>query len=88
MVVCGICYGIGPNFWRNHWRGQRFERCIYCKRALGERATLQLRAEAFNVFNHPNFLVPTFTLDNANVGRVTETAGEARELQFAIKLLL
>ncbi len=54
---------------------------------LNERVQLQLRAEAFNAFNHPNFLVPAFRLDNSNVGRVTQTANEGRELQFAAKII-
>jgi outer membrane receptor protein involved in Fe transport len=47
----------------------------------------QLRAEVFNAFNHPNFQVPVFLLDRSNVGRVTSTANEGRELQLALKLL-
>jgi hypothetical protein len=54
---------------------------------LGEGVRLQLRAEAFNIFNHPNFQVPVFFLDRTDVARVTSTANEGRELQFAIKLL-
>lgn len=54
---------------------------------LGERFKLQFRAEAFNVTNHPNFQIPVFRLDLSNVGQVTQTANEGRELQFALKLL-
>ena len=48
---------------------------------------LHLRVEAFNVLNRPNFQVPVFLLDSSNVGRVTATAGDARQLQFAVRLI-
>ncbi|MCI0338552.1 MAG: TonB-dependent receptor [Acidobacteria bacterium] len=54
---------------------------------LKENIRLQFRAEAFNLFNHPNFGVPGFFLDNATVGRYTKTVSEGRELQFALKLI-
>ncbi len=54
---------------------------------LAEKTRLQFRVESFNVFNTPNYQVPIFQLDNANVGRVNITATEGREFQFAVKLL-
>lgn len=54
---------------------------------LAENTRLQFRVETFNVFNTPNYQVPVFQLDNANVGRVNITATEGREFQFAVKLL-
>jgi hypothetical protein len=54
---------------------------------LNETTRLQFRVESFNVFNTPNYQVPIFQLDNANVGRVNITATEGREFQFAVKLL-
>jgi len=47
---------------------------------------LQFRAEIFNVTNRSNFQVPVFLLDRTDVGRVTATANEGRELQFALRL--
>ena len=35
--------------------------------SLGEAATLQLRAELFNIFNHPNFGDPGTNNDQANL---------------------
>lgn len=54
---------------------------------LTERAKIQFRWEVFNVFNNPNFQVPVFQLDNANVGTYTQTANENREMQFALKFI-
>jgi hypothetical protein len=47
----------------------------------------QLRIEAFNVLNTANFQVPVFLLDRSDVGTFTSTANQAREWQFALKLL-
>jgi hypothetical protein len=71
---------IGPGF-------QNFNLSVLKNIRLKEDVRLQFRAEAFNVLNHPNFQVPVFFLDRADVGRVTSTSNEGRELQFAIKLL-
>jgi hypothetical protein len=60
-------------------------------------ATVELRAEAFNVFNHPNFGFPlaarTATVGSTSFGVITATrlptgdSGSARQLQFAAKVL-
>src|SRR5690606_38859099 len=52
---------------------------------LGSDVRLQFRAEAFNVFNHPNFGLPVADLNSPNFGRIL-TAGPPRLLQFALKL--
>jgi hypothetical protein len=61
-----------------------------------ERHSIQLRAEAFNVFNHPSFYVGNegsnatrFTVNNATFGRITQLFGgisgaATRELQFGL----
>ena len=54
---------------RNVMRGfpmSQFDLALRRQFRLGERATLQFRAEAFNIFNHPNFGDPGTTLDLAN----------------------
>ena len=65
-----------------------------------ERLRLQFRAEAFNVFNHPNFGLINTTFGNAQFGRATRTlaqslgtldglyqTGGPRSMQFAVKLV-
>lgn len=71
---------IGPSF-------QSVDLSLLKNFRLAENTRLQFRVEAFNVFNHPNFQVPVFFLDSANAGKVTQTANEGREFQFAVKLL-
>jgi len=53
----------------------------------GEQTAIQIRAEAFNVMNHPNYQLPVFLLDRSDAGRVTATANQAREWQFAIRII-
>jgi Carboxypeptidase regulatory-like domain/TonB dependent receptor len=50
---------------------------------------MQLRADSFNVFNHPNFGTPNANISNSNAGTVTSISGtpsyEQRTLEFAAK---
>ncbi len=50
---------------------------------------LQLRADSFNVFNHPNFDTPNANISNSNKGTITGISGtpsyEQRTLEFAAK---
>jgi len=39
----------------------------------------------FNLFNTVNWANPNVTLDNANAGRITNTSGDPRIMQFALK---
>lgn len=50
-----------------------------------ERNRLEFRAEAFNLTNTPSFNTPSTTIDTASGGRITSTATNPRQLQFALK---
>jgi hypothetical protein len=52
-----------------------------------ERYKLQFRADAFNVFNHPNFAFPNSNIKSPNFGVISALAGQeaARVLQFALR---
>ena len=63
---------------------------------FGERANLQIRAEFFNIFNHPNFALPSNVESAANFGALYETpdvaqnnvglgSGGPRLIQFGLK---
>lgn len=53
---------------------------------INERVNLQFRAEAFNLFNHPNFNLPDNFLGSPTFGRIT-SARDPRHIQFGLKLL-
>jgi hypothetical protein len=54
---------------------------------LRERMKLQIRAEALNAFNHPNFAPPNTTVTSAAFGTVNTEATFTRIIQFGVKFL-
>lgn len=48
---------------------------------------LQLRIEAFNLFDYVQFGSPNTTLSNASFGQVTSQANSPRQLQFGVKAI-
>jgi carboxypeptidase family protein len=76
---------IGPGFWN-------LDTSLAKKFNVTEQVNMQFRAEAFNVFNHPNFASPNplvFSGNNYNssAGSITATSNASRQIQFALKLL-
>jgi hypothetical protein len=54
---------------------------------LGERSReLQLRGEALNGFNHPQFGAPQMDQFNSGFGQITATANYARQVQVVVRL--
>ena len=66
---------------------QRWDTSVFknFKLPLTEQTSLQLRGEAFNVFNHTNYNAVNTTLGSALFGRVTATR-DPRIVQIALKL--
>jgi hypothetical protein len=54
--------------------------------ALKGDARLQLRAEAFNLFNHSNFNLPDAYVGSPTFGRIV-SADSPRRCQFGVKLI-
>jgi Carboxypeptidase regulatory-like domain/TonB dependent receptor len=61
--------------------------------SIREGISLQFRAEAFNLFNHPNFGQPANSITSATFGQITSTRtargdlGSSRQLQLGLKLI-
>jgi outer membrane receptor protein involved in Fe transport len=79
----------GPGYWR-------VDASLFKRITLTEKATLELRVEAVNLFNHVNLGLPDRVLgvpgnDNPNAGRISETANfnrdPQRNLQFGVRLV-
>ena len=57
---------------------------------IGERQSLRFRTEFFNLFNHPSFQNPlnfgfADVQQGANIGKITQTVGTPRLVQFSLK---
>jgi hypothetical protein len=50
-----------------------------------EHHTLQLRAEAFNAFNHPNFTNPSLSLQSPQTFGEFQGTMDPRSMQFALR---
>ena len=65
---------------------QNFNLSLMKKIQLTEKFRLQFRAEAFNLFNHPNFRTLVTNFSASNFGALTQT-DDPRVFQFGLKLL-
>jgi len=60
---------------------------------ITEGISTQFRAELFNIFNHPNFSTPSLGVFSSagtvlpTAGAITAIIGNARQVQFALKIL-
>jgi len=52
---------------------------------LGQERTLALRAEAINLFNHPQFAEPGRALTSPNFGQITNTLNDGRTFRFLLR---
>ena len=96
------CFTLSPlgffgNLGRNTLVGPglvNFDFSVVKETHLTEKRSLEFRAEFFNIFNHPNFSVPSgLTIFDAqgrvpaNAGAITSTVTDPREIQFALKFV-
>ena len=74
----------GANILRED-RFKTFDFSIFKQFRITEGSKLQFRAEAFNVTNTASFAIPATAIDTTTAGRVTSTASQPRQIQFALK---
>jgi len=81
--------GNGPAYY-NHLRGPGLDNTdfsLFKEFNPLEKLKAQFRAEAFNVFNHPEFSNPNTSVTSSSFGEITSQANSPRQLQFGLKLL-
>jgi hypothetical protein len=70
---------VGPSYWD-------FDTSLFKNLRISDRFRLQFRAEAFNVFNHTNFLIGNNTSLHDPIFGVAGGTNPPRNLQFGLKL--
>lgn len=100
QIPINVPGGTGPNqgvfgtLGRDAFRGPGFRQfdmalikdTAFGRRANGELANLQFRAEFFNIFNEVNFGLPSNIVRGSGFGIISKTAGPSRQIQFSLKL--
>ena len=100
-IPIGVPGGTGPNqgrlgtLGRDTFRGPAYKDfdvalikdTSFGRRGSSEAATLQFRAEFFNVFNLVDFGLPANVVRGTGFGVISKTAGTSRQLQFSLKLI-
>jgi len=93
--------GTGPNLGRfgtigrNTFRGPDYhdydvaliKDTPFGHRGSAELGTVEFRAEFFNVFNIPNFGLPSNIVSGSGFGIISKTAGTSRQIQFSLKVI-
>jgi hypothetical protein len=64
-----------------------FDGSMLKKFQIREKAYLQIRAEVFNLLNHPVFGAPNNTASNSAFGTITTQANRSRTMQFVARLV-
>lgn len=88
VVISNTQWWCDGTLGRNTFTGPGFANMdfgLHKKFRVTEGSSLQLQANAFNVFNHPNFGLPVGNINSSNFGRSIFTVGTPRVIQLAIR---
>ncbi len=75
---------------RNTFRGPSIfntDVSVFKNTRITENTKVQIGLEFFNVFNHPNFSVPTNDLANGDFGQIKNNALAGRVVQYRFKFI-
>jgi hypothetical protein len=100
-IPINVAGGTGPNLGRfgtlgrNTFRGPDYhdydialiKDTPFGHRGNAELGTVEFRAEFFNVFNIPNFGLPSNIVSGSGFGIISKTAGTSRQIQFSLKII-
>jgi len=100
-IPINIPGGTGPNqgrfgtLGRNTFRGPAYHDFDFAvikdtpfgHRGNAELATLEFRAEFFNIFNIVNFGLPSNIVNGSGFGLISKTSGTSRQIQFSLKVI-
>ena len=76
-VARGVLYGPSTVDW---------DLSLVKNTVIRERLRAQIRLDAFNAFNTPNFGFPNAAIGSPSAGRITSTINDNRDLQLALRL--
>jgi hypothetical protein len=82
----GTPFGVGRNTLTAPML-QRVDLSVYKNFTFRERFKLQIRGEATNAFNHPNYGVPNLYVDSANFLNATSTETAPRIIKLGAKII-
>jgi hypothetical protein len=91
MPVAGTFGNLGRNTFYGPGYAQE-DITLAKKFTIREKAAVQFRTEVFNVFNHPNFDVPSAVYGTSTFGQILNTFGRtlgtgvSRQIQMALRL--
>ena len=87
-VLC-TAFGQNGSLGRNVLRGpsqSRFDFGLLKSTKLSENVAFEFGWDVFNVFNKANFAAPDFELGSPDFGKIVNTVGGPRVMQFRAKL--
>ena len=64
-----------------------FDMSVFKEFPIREGIHVELRGEAFNIWNTPPFAAPVATIGQSNVGQITGTVGNPRQLQVGARVV-